>query len=771
MYEYQYLISGTLSFLTSLYLLIKQPKTRPLKFLIIFGLITSIWGISSFMYRVAPAASQTAFYFRLIMISSHLALPTYLLTIINIREKKSLRLQTLIIIPAILQVLMIYREDHISSFMFFLTSYGWAYRVISFSPPLTATGVIYVGYLLGIPLSLLILIKKANVPSLRRKYLILLLSFVLFQICGTTLTSSLIGLGLLNPIFQLGGLFEFLTFISILYVLTTKERRIILSLRNEHDFWKVYSSFLTIFYNLSADIGLGEGFFSFTRFIEESGIKEHVQITRENITIRETDKLDIFELIDKNLKFFAKEHIDHRIIDRYLRVLKAAEKELDWKFNELIRRNIKFLKSSDLIYGLPGCRFCKEISQDKSLNGLNDEEACLRIYKRILLSILSEELRLIDKIRKIFSKHPLSKIIRISRYGEVTIDKIRGKAVGVSGNRRILKIIDELNSIVSETLEYLLESKSEIDPILTKLKHVLRLNKERAEKLGIYPKLLGTLATQIPRSQIHKLYSDYLEELVEEKTRELKKTQERLLKSQRLAAIGEAAAMVGHDLRNPLQAIIYSLYLAKKELDSNPNENLREILRVIEDQVEYMNKIVLDLQYYARPLKPSIIKTNLREIIGEIFLAIKVPENIKVLIEVEDDFTSFPTDPVLIKRVLTNLIMNAIQAMENEGLLRISAVKKGDYAYISVQDTGVGIPEENRSRIFQPLFTTKAKGQGLGLAVCKRIIDALQGSITFKSEVGKGTTFTIKLPFKDLKHTSQPVVSTRKKENRKIQRG
>jgi len=553
--------------------------------------------------------------------------------------------------------------------------------------------------------------------------------------------------------------------------LVSKERRTILSLRNGHDFWKVYSSFLTIFYNLSANIGLGEGFFRFTRFIEESGIKEHVQITRENITLKETDKLDIFELIDKNLKFFAREHIDNRIVDRYLRVLKAAEKKLDWKFDELVKENIEFLKSSDLIYGLPGCRLCKEISRDKSLNNLDDEEACLRIYKRILLSILSEEPRLIMRIRKIFSKHPLSEIIRINEYGEITIRKNKGKAIGVSGNRRILKIIDELNNIVSETLEYLLESKRDIDPILTKLKHVLRLNKEKAEKLGIYPKLLGTLATQIPRSQIHKLYSDYLEELVEEKTRELKRTQERLLKSQRLAAIGEAAAMVGHDLRNPLQAIIYSLYLAKKELDSNPNENLREILRVIEDQVEYMNKIVLDLQYYARPLKPSIVKANLREILGDIFLTIKVPENIKVLIDVEDDLTSFPTDPVLIKRVLTNLIMNAIQAMENGGLLRINAFKKDDYAYISVQDTGVGIPKENRSKIFQPLFTTKAKGQGLGLAVCKRIIDALHGSITFQSEVGKGTTFTIKLPFKDLKDTPQPVVSTCKKENMEIQRG
>ncbi|RJS84097.1 GHKL domain-containing protein, partial [Candidatus Bathyarchaeota archaeon] len=280
------------------------------------------------------------------------------------------------------------------------------------------------------------------------------------------------------------------------------------------------------------------------------------------------------------------------------------------------------------------------------------------------------------------------------------------------------------------------------------LKQVLKLNKEKAEALEIYPKLLGTLATKIPRSQIHKLYSDYLEELVEEKTRKLKKAQEDLLRSQRLAAIGEAAAIIGHDIRNPLQAITYALYLAKKELESSPNKNLKEIMDAMEKQVRYINKIISDLQYYAKPLKPSIRRTNLVKVIDEIISMMKIPRRIKVEIDIEDFFTDFPTDPVLIRRVLMNLIMNAIQAMENGGLLRIRAHKEGDYALISIRDTGVGIPEEYHEKIFQPLFTTKSKGQGLGLTVCKRIVEALHGEISFKSKVGKGTTFTIKLPIK-----------------------
>ena len=102
-------------------------------------------------------------------------------------------------------------------------------------------------------------------------------------------------------------------------------------------------------------------------------------------------------------------------------------------------------------------------------------------------------------------------------------------------------------------------------------------------------------------------------------------------------------------------------------------------------------------------------------------------------------------DPV-IERVFVNLLLNAVQAMPNGGELTVKSERQGKNVLIHFQDTGVGILKENLPRLFDPLFTTKAKGQGLGLAVCKRLVDAHEGSISVESTIGKGSTFTVKLP-------------------------
>ena len=245
-----------------------------------------------------------------------------------------------------------------------------------------------------------------------------------------------------------------------------------------------------------------------------------------------------------------------------------------------------------------------------------------------------------------------------------------------------------------------------------------------------------------------------MEELVDERTRELKEAQENLLKSQRLAVIGEAAAMVGHDLRNPLQAIVNTLYLAQKKMGSSSNKELRELLNTISEQVEYMNKIVSDLQDYSRPVKPKLVKKDLQSLLNETLSAVRVPENVKLSVEIEGDmdFPKLMVDAQLMKRVFINLITNAIQAMPQGGQITVKASEAGGTVSISFQDTGVGISEENLSRMFQPLFTTKAKGQGLGLAVCKRLVEAHEGRITVESTKGSGATFTIEIPSKSERH-------------------
>ncbi|MEM3430645.1 MAG: ATP-binding protein, partial [Candidatus Bathyarchaeia archaeon] len=126
---------------------------------------------------------------------------------------------------------------------------------------------------------------------------------------------------------------------------------------------------------------------------------------------------------------------------------------------------------------------------------------------------------------------------------------------------------------------------------------------------------------------------------------------------------------------------------------------------------------------------------------------INIPENIKVTLNVDRE-TTLKVDPDLIRRLFTNLITNAIQAMPDGGQLTIKTSKNDREVSISFQDTGVGIPEENINRLFDPFFTTKAKGQGLGLSICKRIVEAHEGSISVESKVGVGSTFTVKLPIK-----------------------
>jgi signal transduction histidine kinase/PAS domain-containing protein len=238
-------------------------------------------------------------------------------------------------------------------------------------------------------------------------------------------------------------------------------------------------------------------------------------------------------------------------------------------------------------------------------------------------------------------------------------------------------------------------------------------------------------------------YSKHLETLVEEKTKQLKD-------SERLAAIGQTAGMVGHDIRNPLQAIIGEVYLANTELatlpDGEEKTNLLENLDMIKQNIEYMNKIVLDLQDFAKPLNPCAEETNIEQMTQELLKRNGVPAGIQTSAEIEADARIVEADSAYMKRILGNLVSNAVQAMPDGGKLTVQAHREKTTVIITVQDTGVGIPEEAKDKLFTPLFTTKAKGQGFGLAVVKRLTEALGGTVTFESREGKGTTFTIILP-------------------------
>ena len=207
--------------------------------------------------------------------------------------------------------------------------------------------------------------------------------------------------------------------------------------------------------------------------------------------------------------------------------------------------------------------------------------------------------------------------------------------------------------------------------------------------------------------------------------------------------------MIGHDIRNPLQSIDGAIYLAKDAVTSSSVDDAKQkeilnYLSMINEQVAYIDHMVLDLQDFAKESTPQLEKTNILSLIDQSLSMIEIPDNIKVNIDVTDDFKT-KIDPEQMKRVFVNLINNAIQAMPEGGKLIIKASKTKKYSSIAFQDTGVGIPDEIKTKIFTPLFTTKAKGQGFGLAVCKKLVEAHGGKITVKSKLREGTTFTIKL--------------------------
>ncbi len=238
-------------------------------------------------------------------------------------------------------------------------------------------------------------------------------------------------------------------------------------------------------------------------------------------------------------------------------------------------------------------------------------------------------------------------------------------------------------------------------------------------------------------------YRNNLEKLVEERTHQLKD-------SERLAAIGATAGMVGHDIRNPLQAIIGDVYLAKTELvsipESDEKKNVLDSLEGIEKNIDYINKIVADLQDFARPLNPHVEAADLKLIIEELLAQHSLPKNIKVTLKVEDEARKIVADRTYINRIMYNLVNNGVQAMPKGGKLTLCVFKEANDTIITVKDTGVGIPEAAKDKLFTPMFTTKSKGQGFGLPVVKRMTEALRGTVTFESKEGEGTTFIVRLP-------------------------
>jgi signal transduction histidine kinase len=295
---------------------------------------------------------------------------------------------------------------------------------------------------------------------------------------------------------------------------------------------------------------------------------------------------------------------------------------------------------------------------------------------------------------------------------------------------------DEISDI-SNSINLMANNLKNVTTSKTELETEIEERKKAEERLRQTQVKLEENAIQLEE------YTSQLEELAEQRANKLKD-------AERLAAIGATAGMVGHDIRNPLQAITGDIYLAKTDLESLPEsaekKSIDESLVEIEKNIDYINKIVADLQDYARPLNPRSEKSDIKEVVERLFARNGLPENIKVSVKVAENARTISADSYYLTRIMYNLVTNSIQAMPEGGKLTIQARKEPNNIVIDVKDTGVGIPEGIRNKIFTVMFTTKSKGQGFGLPVVKRMTESLGGTVTFESQEGKGTTFTLRLP-------------------------
>jgi two-component system NtrC family sensor kinase len=241
-----------------------------------------------------------------------------------------------------------------------------------------------------------------------------------------------------------------------------------------------------------------------------------------------------------------------------------------------------------------------------------------------------------------------------------------------------------------------------------------------------------------------------LELRVEERTNELKKVQTQLVRSEKLASLGELVAGIAHEINNPLTGIL--MYASLVQHDERLNPVFKSDIAIIVRETERCARIVSGLLDFSREKSPKKKQSSIPAIMNATLALVKSQSiflNVDIRIECSPDIPEIPVDPNLIEQVFVNMVLNAGQAMPNGGDLNIciGTTENNESISVDISDTGYGIPEENLKKIFDPFFTTKEnKGTGLGLSVSYGIIESHGGKIEVQSEVGKGTKFTILLP-------------------------
>jgi len=252
--------------------------------------------------------------------------------------------------------------------------------------------------------------------------------------------------------------------------------------------------------------------------------------------------------------------------------------------------------------------------------------------------------------------------------------------------------------------------------------------------------------------ELNEVYDALREKLTELKRRneKIKSFEAELTKANKLSALGELASSIAHEIKNPLISI---QGFARRIGTTEDREKLEKYAKFIEQEAERLSQVLAKLLGFSRMDEPKQDTLSLNDIVDDTVLFMEHHltrfKNVEIVLEKEPDLPLVLVDRIHVQQTMVNILMNAAQAMPDGGKILIKTGRGDQYVFISITDSGVGIKEEDLQKIFEPFFTTKEKeqGTGLGLSLCKRLIEANAGKIEVVSALGKGTTFTIMIPF------------------------
>ena len=333
--------------------------------------------------------------------------------------------------------------------------------------------------------------------------------------------------------------------------------------------------------------------------------------------------------------------------------------------------------------------------------------------------------------------------------GHVIIDE---KGTVVLANRRLFTLVPYQRKYRNRPLEGMSIKECISDKDLSSYIENVLNGKEKGEDRDFTLQVGSELRTL--RISFLRLCTDknqYMDIIISDISEDIRK-ETRLRRSESLASMTTMAAGVAHEIKNPLAAMQIHTQLMRKAFQkygSLDEEKAEKYLNVIEEETAHLNKIAVDFLFAVKPMEVEFRPGSLNENVEEV-VSFLLPEAEERGIEVETKLDSFlpriQFDARLVKQALLNLVQNAFAAMAENGKLTIISKSDGDYQALIIRDNGSGIPEEKLSKIFEPYYTTKASGTGLGLTLVYKIMKEHNGDIHVKSEVGKGTEFILLFP-------------------------